>query len=102
MQTNSVFARRAAARDLLFFQTPELWPQYPFLPVVHRRLGVEDDPELGLLYDARGVSGTLGFSATVFLCNLFTAPRAEAEFLRLPRIVYDTAQEIGADGWTVD
>jgi hypothetical protein len=101
MNATSGFQRRAGARDMLFFQNPTLWPHYPFLPVVRRRLG-QAEPELGLLYDARGMSGTFGFTSTVFLSNLFEAPTAEPEFLAQPRCVYDSFDELAADGWTVD
>jgi hypothetical protein len=101
MKSNITFARRATARDLLFFQTPRLWPQHPFLPVVRRPVG-QPEPDLGLLYDARAVSGTCGYSATVFLINVFELPAKEAELLASPRLVYDTAQELAEAGWTVD
>ena len=43
-----------------------------------------------------------GYSATVCLCNLFLRPTGEKEFLELPRRVYDTPEELLADGWRVD
>ena len=94
-------SRRATARDLLYFQTPRQWPRYPFLPVRRHPPG-STECQLGLLYDARGVSGTYGLSATVFLVNLFDVPPTEAEFLALPRRVYDTFEELAADGWVID
>ena len=54
------------------------------------------------MYDARGASGLYGYSATVFLTNYFFVPAAEADLLALPRCVYDTLEELAADGWTVD
>ena len=87
-------------RDLLFLSTPALWPQHPFLAVVRRKPGTE--PEMGLLYDALHVSGRTGVSATVFLENLFLIPPTEAEFLALPREVYDSAEEVYAAGWRID
>ena len=92
--------RKAGPRDLFFVTHPEHWPAWPYLPVVRRRPGAEE--ECGLLYDARGVSGRLGYSATVFVCNLFLVPRDEAEFLALPRETYDTPEEVAAAGWVVD
>jgi hypothetical protein len=86
--------------NLWWFRTPTLWSNWPFLPLV--RHPPDGDCELGLLYDACGASGTFGFSATVFLANLFVLPRAEAEFLPLPRCVYDTPEEIFEAGWRVD
>ena len=49
--------RRATARDMAYFQNPRLWPRYPFLPV-RRHNPVTGDCQLGLLYDAHGISGT--------------------------------------------
>ena len=56
------------ARHLLLITTPALWPAWPFLPVVRRTPGAED---LGVMFDARGVCGRTGYSATVFraLCG---------------------------------
>ena len=51
---------------------------------------------------AVGASGRYGYSATVFLTNLFLLPHTEAEFFVLPKIVYDTLDELVDDGWVVD
>jgi hypothetical protein len=101
MNKTTRYCRQATARDLLFFHTPALWPQRPFLPLV-RRSKDGGEQELGLLFDARGMSGTYGYSATVFLANLLEIPSNEAEFLALPKIVYDTPEELADDGWQVD
>jgi hypothetical protein len=87
-------------RDLYYFAHPELWPAWPFLPMSRRR--TDGDLDLGLLCDWRGLSGRTGYSATVFLCNLLFIPRTEAEFLALPKEVFDTPEEIAAAGWVVD
>ncbi len=89
----------ALDRHVLFFATPALWPHWPLLPVIRRTRGIE---ELGLMYDVVHVTGRTGYSATVFHGNLFTLPPTEAEFLKLPREVYDSAEEVAADGWRVD
>ena len=91
---------RARARNLLFFATPALWPIWPFLPLVRRRPGRED--ECGLLYDAFHVTGRTGASATVYLVNMFQLPPTEADFRALPREVYDTAEDVWIGGWRVD
>ena len=101
MAATKRFQRCAGPRDMLYFRTPSLWPQYPYLPVVRRPYG-QTDEELGLLYDARGVSGKFGYSSTVFLVNMFEIPSTEAEFLDLPKHVHDTFEELAAAGWTVD
>ena len=58
--------------------------------------------EMGVLYDAVHSSGKYGLSSTVFVTNLYLLPRTEAEFLALPHHVYDTVEELAADGWVVD
>jgi hypothetical protein len=87
-------------RNLLFFTTPALWSLWPLLPLVRRRPGQEE--ELGLLFDALGRSNLTGFSATVFLSNLFLSPESQAEFLAMPKEVYDTPEEMFEAGWRVD
>ena len=91
--------RPATDRDRLFVSAPALWPHWPFLPVVRPGPG---GAECGLMYDALHAAGRAGFSATVFLCNLFELPPSAAEFLAMPRRVYDTADELLADGWRID
>lgn len=92
------FPRRATMRDLLFLTAPTLWPQHPYLPVIRRSVQ-GDCQQLGVVYDAGGADGP---STTVFLTNFFTLPKAEAEFLALPKCVYHTIDELVNDGWGVD
>ena len=92
--------RPAGGRDLMFLCTPALWATWPVLPVVRPVPGGET--ECGLVYDCWTVAGRPGYSATVFLCNLFLMPQGEKAFLELPRRVYDTPEELLADGWWVD
>jgi hypothetical protein len=87
-------------RNLIFMARPRLWVNWPFLPLVRRC--DNGSRQLGVMYDARGVSGIYGFSATVLLSNLFTLPRTEAQLLALPKCVYDTLDEVIAAGWRVD
>src|ERR1017187_4797537 len=94
------FPPRATMRDLTFLSTPSLWTLYPFLPVVRRSVRGDCQP-LGVVYDAVGASGLYGYSATVFLTNLFTIPKTEVGLLALPRCVYDTFDELVNDGWVV-
>src|SRR4051812_47776103 len=58
--------RPVRPRDLALMSEPRLWSKWPFLPVV-RPSPEGGEAELGVLYDPRRVSGTYGFSATVFL-----------------------------------
>ena len=95
------YRRRATGRDLRFFADPSLWPQYPFLPLTHQATG-STERELGVLYDAYGVSGTCGYRCTVLLVNLFDLPPTEAQLLAGPRCVYDRFDELADDGWAVD
>jgi hypothetical protein len=87
-----------SARSLLYLANPPLWPAWPFLPVVRRSRGRE---ELGVMFDARA-AGLTGYSATVFIGNLFALPATLAEFLALDREVFDTGEELLAAGWSVD
>lgn len=89
-----------SSRHLLFMTTPALWEHWPFLPLVRRSPGKEE--ECGLLCDVLGLKGTPGFSATVVLCNLFLVPPRLDDFLALPKEVFDTAEEVYAAGWRVD
>ena len=91
-------AQRARDRTVLFLSTPALWPLWPFLPVVRRTRGHE---ELGVVFDARSARLT-GFSATVFLTNLFALPPNFEAFLALPKEVFDCAEELADGGWRVD
>jgi hypothetical protein len=95
------YRRQATARDLRYFGNPSLWPHYPFLPLIRQAAG-RCERELGVLYDAYGVSGTCGYRCTVFLSNLFCLPASEAKLLGSPRQVFDTFDELADAGWTVD
>ncbi len=101
MRIARLFPCRATMRDMAFMSTPSSWPIYPFLPLV-RRSAVGDCQQLGVLYDAVGDADLYGYSATVFLTNLFTLPQTQADFLALPKYVYDTLDELVHDGWVVD
>src|SRR5437588_11768501 len=96
----SATAERDRARNLLFMTRPALWPAWPFLPLMRRRPGQEE--ECGLLYDAFNLSGKTGLSATVYLVNLFCIPSDEAEFLALPKETFDSPEEVFGAGWRVD
>ncbi len=87
------------ARHLLFVTTPALWPAWPFLPVVRRTRAAE---ELGVMFDALSTCDVTGYSATVFLTNLFEMPACLDQLLALPREVFDTGEELVRSGWRVD
>jgi hypothetical protein len=100
MTTPTEEPRKATARDLFFFQNPQLWQTWPFLPVVRRHASGAMD--YGVLYDALHATGHTGYSSTVLLTNLFLLPETEAELLALPKETFDTAEEMAEAGWRVD
>src|SRR5436309_1919506 len=100
MSTTTPASESDRLRHLLFMSKPGLWPHWPFLPLVRRSPGREDD--CGVLCDVLGLNGQAGHSATVFLTNLFTLPTRLEEFLALPKEVHDTPEEVYAAGWRVD
>ena len=87
-------------RDLHFMGNPALWTTWPFLPLVRRPKPGEI--ECGLLFDAQAVCDLTGFRCTVWLTNLFTLPPKLDDFLALPKEVFDTFDELIANGWRVD
>jgi hypothetical protein len=91
---------RQRRRNLFYLATPSLWPNYPFLPLIRRKPGSED--ECGLLCDLLGMYGIPGYRAAVFLANQFLLPHKLEDFLALPKEVFDTAEEVFAAGWRVD
>jgi hypothetical protein len=88
------------SRNLLFFTRRAPWSFWPYLPVVRRRPGCEE--ELGVLFDSINAGGPAGFSTTVFLSNLFLLPSRLDQLLALPREVFDTPEELADAGWCVD
>jgi hypothetical protein len=87
MSTTTPASESDRQRNLLFMTRPALWPQWPFLPLVRRRPGRED--ECGVLCDVLGLNGPAGHSATVHIANLFTLPGRLEEILALPKEVHD-------------
>jgi hypothetical protein len=100
MNTLSPAEETTRQRNLQFFTTPRLWLAWPFLPLVRRKPGEKE--EYGLLFDAKGFTGQLGLSASVFLSNLFMMPATLDDFLNLPKETFDLPEEVFAAGWRVD
>ena len=88
------------SRMLRFLRSPDLWPHWPFLPLIRRREGREEG--LGVLFDAWGACGLTGYSRTVFLTNVLLLPQRLDAFLALPRETFDTADEVADAEWRVD
>src|SRR5262245_53268870 len=89
------------ARNLLHMGKPALWPVWPFLPLVRRKPGAEEE-DLGLLYDPPTSAAAPGTGVTVYLANLPLLPRTLPEFLALPKEQYDSAETAYDAGWRVD
>lgn len=101
MAPATLHQRPATARDVLLFASPGWWPSYPVLPVIREVPGL-DEPQFGILYDACTMSGIYGYSSTVFLLDPARLPTSEAQLLDGPKLVYDSPEELAADGWVVD
>ena len=87
-------------RNLLFLTTPALWPHWPFLPMVRRQKGCEE--ECGIVVDAMSAFDKPGYSSTVFISLLFELPDEFDQLVKVPKEVFDTPEEIFAAGWRVD
>jgi hypothetical protein len=97
--THPVAALAPRERNLLFLGRPDLWPGWPFLPVVRRE---HDTEQQGVLFDALHAINLTGFSATVFCTNLFEIPEDLGSLLAIPREMFDTPEELYAAGWRID
>ena len=86
-------------RNVTIMSMPAMWPAWPFLPLVRRSKG---ELECGLLCDLMTLNNTPGFSATVHFGNLFMLPPTLDDFIKLPKEVFDTPDEIYSAGWRVD
>jgi hypothetical protein len=100
MTSPDAAARLPRPRDVAMFRSPQLWLTWPFLPVIRDAPG--GGRQLGVLYDAFHATGRCGYTATVWLTNIFLLPDDEEALLALPHVAYDTVEEMAADGWTVD
>ena len=87
-------------RNLLYLTTPSLWAHWPFLPLMRRTEGQEE--EYGVLCDLMGMAQMPGFSASIFKSNLFCMPTNVNDILALDKEAHDTAEEVYDAGWRVD
>jgi len=77
--------------EIIAFNNPSYWPQWPFLPVKKGSFN-ELDHEIGVIVAGRG--------AVVFLVNLFLAT---TESLRLcEKVVFDNFEALYDAGWRGD
>ena len=100
MQRTPTADQTPQQRSLFFLTRPDLWPHRPFLPLVRRRPGEEE--ELGVVFDALHAMDLPGYSSTVVFCNLLMLPPTLGEFLDLPKEVFDSPEDLIAAGWRVD
>jgi hypothetical protein len=87
-------------RTLFCLSNHELWDFWPFMPVVRRKPGCEE--EMGVVYDALHARSLPGYTCTVFLTNVFQLPETIEELIQLPHETFDTFDELANAGWTVD
>ena len=95
------FPRRATMRDLMFVSTPSLWSLHPYLPVI-RRSAAGDHQQLRRRLRRPRRNRPVRILINGPARNLFAMPETEAELLALPKIVYDTYDELLDDGWVID
>lgn len=73
---------------------PDRWPRGAILPMVRPNEKETFGKELGIIYNSD--------LNIVRLINMFGLPETAYELNRTPCIVYDSIDELLADGWTVD
>jgi len=86
--------------NLLFFTSPHLWSVWPFLPLVRRLPGKEE--EYGLLFDTKKTMKHWACLPRSSFATCFWMPPTVEEFLALPKETYDTPEEIADAGWLID
>lgn len=74
--------------------SPDRWPRGAILPLTRPDESKTFGMELGIIY-----KGDLNI---VRLSDMFSLPRTAYELNRIPCIVYDSIDELLADGWVVD
>jgi hypothetical protein len=83
------------ADDIYMMGHPEHWPQWPRLPVKHRReRDASGFPKLGIMVEPRSQQHEP--EPLVYLTNLFFGTLEGAEFLR-----YESLEQLAQD-WMVD
>ena len=78
-----------------YLRNPRLWPHRPFFPVTRKTGPGELDFELGVVFSA-------GKRSIVYLTNLFMLPSTIVEFVKIPKLEYNSIEEMVNDGWIGD
>lgn len=73
---------------------PEGWPRFPLLPLVRPDENKPFEKELGIIFQDN--------LSMVVLGNCLMLPKTTYELNRMETIVYDSVDDLLADGWTVD
>lgn len=82
-------------KHIEYINNPKQWVSWPFCPMLRRGEKDPIDREHGVIY--------LGHSLSVIKkVNLFMLPETEREFLEADGWVYNSVEEMVADGWEVD
>lgn len=79
-----------------FMQNPSLWPRWPILPVKRSK-----DRKHGVLAEF-GMPDRPEIKPIIYLANLFDLSDKVTDFSKLPKLEYDTFDDLINDGWVVD
>ena len=80
--------------DLVGINDDNYWPHWPFLPIKRKGKNNNFGYEFALLHTSNKSKAIFG--------NIFRLPKTTEEFEKLPSIIYDSVEEMLADGWIVD
>lgn len=94
MRTDDEVKRYKDDKEMIL--RPALWPCWPMLPIKRESRDPKTNwPEVAILIDAEGVK------TTVVLSNMY-ALSEERAFEKAEKIVYNSVDDLLADGWEVD
>ena len=83
-------------KDLEGMKNPDIWPQWPVLPV--KRHSDEKGIEVGLIVEKDMKSPV---ESIVYLNNMFSLKSWE-DLDKMPNLKYESFEALQADGWVVD
>ena len=87
-------------RNLRFLAAPDLWPNWPYLPLMRRCPGQEE--EFGVLFDVMKVFEVAGYTSTVFISEHLLHARRTRSDARTAQRSFRHPRKIFAAGWRVD